>query len=209
MAGFPLLLQALLAIFKSLCSIVPFCTPTSSPHKSAVLLMLCGLPFCTSSDSPALKYGTKSTFFCRSGVTLTADITTSKRLAARSSMMVSNFVVTIFACKPMRWATAVIKSTSKPTALLVVGSIDSCGGNVVSLPTVNTPGVIRSFGAATVGVAGLGVGLLPVVVLLPHAASKRQSTTMKPITNRPGGVRCPRALKQIDLINYPPQIEKY
>jgi hypothetical protein len=48
----------------------------------------------------------------------------------------------------------------------------SCGGYVVSLPTVNVPGVIRSLGAAIVVVAGLGVEPLPVVlVLLPQAGS--------------------------------------
>src|SRR5579863_5743368 len=104
----------------------------------------------------------KSAFCWRAGVTLTAEITTSKRFADRLSMMVSKLVVTTCVCKPMRCAIAVIKSMSKPAGLLVVVSMYSCGGYVVSLPTVSVPGTNKSLGGVTVGVAGLAVGVLPL-----------------------------------------------
>src|SRR3989442_2572081 len=95
---------------------------------------------------------------------------------------------------------AVIRSTSKPAALLVAVSVYSCGGYVVSLPTVKTPGVIRSLGGASVGVAGLGVGLVTVVVLLPHAASSRDRITRLPTSSMPNEARRSRVLGKADII---------
>src|SRR6266849_3739255 len=95
---------------------------------------------------------------------------------------------------------AVIKSTSKPIALPVAVSMYSCGGYVVSLPTVKTPGVIRSLGAATAGVAGLAGGPVTVVVLVPHAASRRDRTTRHPTSSMPSEVRRPRVLRKTDTM---------
>src|SRR2546421_9236969 len=87
---------------------------------------------------------------------------------------------------------AVMRSTSKPVALFVVVSIYSCGGYVVSLPTVKVPGAIRSLGGVTVGVLGLAVGAAPVPLLLPQAASNmartRKTATSSILTEtlRPG-----------------------
>src|SRR6266699_4608018 len=78
---------------------------------------------------------------------------------------------------------AVIRSTSKPAALLVAVSMYSCGGYVVSLPTVKVPGVIKSLGGVTVGVLGLGVGTVPVLLVLPQAASNRARTRTTPTSS--------------------------
>ena len=75
---------------------------------------------------------------------------------------------------------------------------------MVSLPTVKTPGVIRSVGEVEVEVAGLLVGLLPVgdvvVLLLPHAASSRDSTTILPSSKIASEERRPRFLKNTAII---------
>src|SRR6266516_3268252 len=111
---------------------------------------------------------------------LTAEITTSKRLFDKSSIMVSNFVVTTFTCRPMFLATAVMRSTSKPAALLVAVSIYSCGGYVVSLPTVNTPGTFKSSPEE----------LVPVVDdVEPQAASSTVSITNTPASSILGDLR--------------------
>src|SRR5947199_8021125 len=90
---------------------------------------------------------------------------------------------------------AVIRSTSKPAGLLVVVSIYSCGGYVVSLPTVKVPGVMRCLGGVTVGVLGLGVGPAPVLLLLPQAASTMARTRKTPTSSILVGTRCPGVLR--------------
>src|SRR5258707_13014727 len=88
---------------------------------------------------------------------------------------------------------AVIRSTSKPAALPVLVSMYSCGGYVVSVPTVNVPGVIRSVGAVTVGVDLLGVGtvVVPVVVVEPQAT--RTSTNNMHAPKNSSGLGAHRA----------------
>src|SRR6266704_3101789 len=97
---------------------------------------------------------------------------------------------------------AVMRSTSKPVALLVVVSIYSCGGYVVSLPTVKVPGVIRSLGGVKVGVLGLGVGTAPVLLLLPQVASK-MARTRKPSTRYKHGTRIVQTFCRADVRDAP------
>src|SRR5664280_2382793 len=80
----------------------------------------------------------KLTSFSRSVVIVMAEMTISNFCVWRAGMMPSQAVVTMSAFSPSFWATAAMRSMSKPVGLLVL-STNSNGANVVSLPTVRTP----------------------------------------------------------------------
>src|SRR5450830_130932 len=80
----------------------------------------------------------KLTYFSRSGVIVMDEMTTSNFCVWRAGMMPSHAVVTMSDFSPSFWATAAMRSMSKPVGLLIL-SANSKGANVVSLPTVRAP----------------------------------------------------------------------
>src|SRR6266581_2583981 len=85
-------------------------------------------------------------------------MTTSNFPAFRLVTRSLNFVDMIFVLRSICFAIVVMRSISNPVGWWVVESIYSCGGLVVSLPTVSVPGVTRRSGVG-VGV-GCGRGVL-------------------------------------------------
>src|SRR2546428_11278056 len=79
-----------------------------------------------------------------------AEMIASPFFASRSGMIESKLLVLMVAVRPILAAIALAISTSKPTALLVAVSIDSCGGEGVAGRDGSVPPL-----------AQLGGGLMP------------------------------------------------
>src|SRR5437588_8631094 len=132
---------------------------------------------------------------------LTADITMSKLLLIRLSMMVVKSVVMTLVCNSIRAAIAVIRSMSKPAAFFVTGSMYSCGGYVVSLPIVKTPDCSRSLGRAMLVFFRGGEPSLVVVPLLPsQATSSSASITSVAMHRQPIEDRRLRVLRNGEIM---------
>src|SRR5205814_1431479 len=97
-------------------------------------------------------------------------------LASSAPTIWGESVFWMVAARPIFAAIAWAMSISKPTACWVPGSIDSCGGSVVSEREVMVPGRTRFVGGVRVGGAGVAVARHGERVSISPEAARRLRT---------------------------------
>src|ERR1700730_17404696 len=112
-----------------------------------------GLPFATTTDWPALKYGIMSTCLRRSALMFCADTMMSHLFPSSAGMITVKTVLTKWACRPSRLAISLATSGSDPM-IVPSGAKASCGGYGTSMQTKRLPA--RT--SWSVGTVATGVG---------------------------------------------------